>query len=181
MTSPRTDALAQALFDFDGKRTAPLEQFAAAHSADADLIAELCDFAASDDPNLQTAATWLLKRFGVGDAQLSSRQTETLLRLLVDESGWLPRIHILQMMDTLVLPAEMAAPLMNALAAQARGDNTFIRAWSVHGAVALAEQAPAYRASALDLLAAAERDEAASVRARVRKLRKAYDWLNTAC
>ena len=177
MTSPRTDALAQALFDFDGKRTGPLERFAAAHSADASLIAELCDFAASDDPDLQTAATWLLKRFGVTGAQLSSSQSETLLRLLIEESGWLPRIHVLQMMDTLVLPATLAAPLMNALAAQARGDNTFIRAWSVHGAVALAEQTPAYRASVLDLLAAAEQDEAASVRARIRQLRKNYDWL----
>ena len=180
MTSPRTDALAQALFDFDGKRTAPLEHFAAAHSADASLIAELCDFAAGDDPNLQTAATWLLKRFGVTGAQLSTRQTERLLGLLIEESGWLPQIHILQMMDTLVLPAEMAAPLMKALRAQARGDNTFIRAWSLHGAVALAEQAPACRASVLDLLTEAERDDAASVRARIRKLRKAYGWLNTA-
>ena len=46
------------------------------------------------------------------------------------------------------------------------GANTFIRAWSVHGAAALADQHPAYRERALDLLAAAEQDAAPSVQAR---------------
>ncbi|MCY3779186.1 MAG: hypothetical protein OXG78_02665 [Chloroflexi bacterium] len=176
MTSRRTDALSQALFDFDGRSTGPLERFAAAHSADASLVAELCDFAGGDDHNLQTAATWLLKRFGVTGAQLSPSQSEMLLRLLIQETGWLPRIHVLQMMDTLVVPSSRAAPLMDALAAQARGANIFIRAWSVHGAAVLADQHPAYRDSVLDLLAAAEQDDAASVRARIRRTRRAFDW-----
>ena len=55
MTSSASDALARALFDFDGKRTDVLEAFAADCRADAGLIAELCDFAASDERNLQTA------------------------------------------------------------------------------------------------------------------------------
>ena len=66
---------------------------------------------------------------------------------------------------------------MAALTAQATGANTFIRAWSVHGAVVLADQHPAYRDSALDLLAAAEQDDAASVRARIRRTRKSFAWL----
>ena len=177
MTAGRTDALTEALGDFDGKTTAPLERFAAAYSADAELVAALCDFAASDDDNLQAAATWLLKRFGVTGAQLSPSQSETLLRLLTRETGWLPRLHVLQMMETLSVPAALAAPLMGALTTQATGANTFIRAWSVHGAVALADEHPAYRDRVLDLLAAAEQDEAASVRARIRRTRKTYDWL----
>ena len=103
MTTSTSDALAQTLLDFDGKRTNALEAFAAAHRADASLIAELCDFAASADPNLQTAATWLLKRFGVTGAQLSASQSETLLGLLLRETSWLPKIHVLQMLDTLVV------------------------------------------------------------------------------
>ncbi len=177
MTTARTDALSQALFDFDGKSAGPLERFAAAHNADANLVAELCDFAASADGNLQAAATWLLKRYGVTGAQLSPSQSETLLRLLMQETGWLSRIHVLQMMDTLVVPSSLAAPLMRALAAQAAGANTFIRAWSVHGAAALADQHPAYRDRVLDLLAAAEQDEAASVRARIRRTRQTFDWI----
>ena len=70
--SGRDEALARALLDFDSKRTDELERFAAAHPADASLVAELCDFAGSDDPNLQAGATWLLKRLGVTGAQLSS-------------------------------------------------------------------------------------------------------------
>lgn len=177
MSAARSDALSQALFDFDGKSTGPLERFAAAHNADAELVAELCEFAASDDQNLQAAATWLLKRFGVNSAQLSPGQTETLLGLLTQDTGWLSRIHVLQMLDSLIVPTTLAEPLLAALAAQAVGANTFIRAWSVHGAVVLADQHPAYRDRALDLLAAAEQDEAASVRARIRRSRQAFDWL----
>lgn len=177
MTAGRPDALTQALSDFNGKSTASLQRFAAAHSADTELVADLCDFAASDDGNLQAAATWLLKRFGVTGAQLSPGQSETLLRLLIQETGWLPRLHVLQMMDSLSVPAALAATLMGALEAQAAGANAFIRAWSVHGAAALADQHPAYRGRVLDLLAAAEEDDAASARARIRRTRKAYDWL----
>ncbi len=177
MKADRADALSQALFDFDGKSTSPLERFAAAYSADAMLVAELCDFAASKDSKLQAAATWLLKRFGVTGAELSASQTETLLELLIQETGWLARIHVLQMMETLTVPSALAAPLMRALAEQAAGANTFIRAWSVHGAAALADQHPAYRDSVLDLLAAAEQDDAASVRARIRRTRQAFAWI----
>lgn len=177
MTARRTDALSQALFDFDGKSTVPLEQFAAAHDLDANLVAELCDFAGGDDRNLQAAATWLLKRFGVTGAQLSPSQSETLFGLLIQETGWLSRLHILQMMDSLDVPTSLAEPLLAALAVQAAGANTFIRAWSVHGAVVLADQHPEYRAEVLDLLAAAEQDEAASARARMRRTRGAFDWI----
>lgn len=178
MNAGRADALTQALFDFDGKSTAPLERFAAAYSADASLLAELCDFAAGDDHNVQAAATWLLKRFGAAGAPLSQSQTETLLGLLLlQDSGWLSRLHVLQMMDTLLVPSSLAEPLMDALAAQSAGANTFIRAWSVHGAAALADQQPAFRDRALDLLAAAEQDDAASVRARIRRTRQAFDWI----
>lgn len=177
MNAGRSDALTQALFDFDGKSTAPMERFAAAYSADARLVADLCDFAGGDDRNVQAAATWLLKRFGVTGAQLSPSQSETLLSLLIQETGWLSRIHVLQMMDALIVPLSLAAPLMSALAAQATGANTFIRAWSVHGAATLADQHPEFRDRALDLLAAAEQDEAASVRARIRRTRQAFDWI----
>ena len=177
MNAGRSDALAQALFDFNGKSTAPLERFAAAYSADADLVADLCDFAGGDDRNVQAAATWLLKRFGVTGAQLSPSQSETLLGLLMRETGWLARLHVLQMMDSLIVPAALAAALMGALTTQAAGANAFIRAWSVHGAAALADQHPAYRDNVLDLLAAAEQDTAASVRARIRRTRKAFDWI----
>ena len=83
---------------------------------------------------------------------------------------------LLQMMDTLLVPAALAAPLQPALEDMANGANTFIRAWSAHGAAVLADQHPAYRDAALELLAAAEQDAAPSVRARLRRTRKAFDW-----
>lgn len=154
-----------------------MERFAAAQNVDADLIAELCDFAGGDDRNVQAAATWLLKRFGVTGAQLSPSQNETLLRLLLQESSWLSRLHVLQMMHTLDVPAPLAAPLMTALRAQAAGANAFIRAWSVHGAAVLADQHHEFRDRALDLLAEAGQDAAPSVQARLRRTSQKFDWI----
>lgn len=176
MITPWSDALTQALLDFDGKSTEALERFAVVHQPEPSLVAELCEFAGGDDRNVQAGATWLLKRYGVTGAALSPAQTETLLRLLLHETSWLSRLHVLQMMDTLVMSASLAAPLMEALASLAAGANKFIRAWSIHGAVALADQHPAYRDRALDLLAVAEQDAAPSVQARLRRTRKAFDW-----
>ncbi len=176
MTDAWSDALAQALADFDGVRVAPLQRFAADHAADVCMIAQLCHFAAADGRNLRDAATWLLKHYGVTGAQLTAGQTQVLLRLLLDDVGWLAQIHMLQLLDTLELPADMAAPLMQALERRAAGANTFMRAWSVHGAVVLADQHPAFRERALDLLAAAEQDTAPSVRARIRRTRQAFTW-----
>ena len=177
MNAPWSDALTQALLDFNGKSTGALERFAAAYEPDARLVAALCDFAGGEDRNVQAASTWLLKRYGVTGAQLSSGQTEALLRLLLQETGWLSRLHVLQMMDRLALPSSLAPPLIEALASHSGGANTFIRAWSVHGAAALADQHPAYRDRAMDLLAQAEQDGAPSVRARLRRTRLAFDWL----
>ena len=177
MNAPWPDALTQALLEFDGKSTGALERFAAAHQPDARLIAALCDFAGGADRNVQAASTWLLKRFGETGAQLSAGQTESLLRLLLQETNWLTQLHILQMMDKFVLPSPLTAPLMDALEAQARGAKPFIRAWSAHGAAVLADQHPAYRDRVLDLLAQAEQDGAPSVRARLRRTRGEFDWL----
>lgn len=177
MNAPWTDDLTRALLDFNGKRAEALEGFAANCRLDAALTAALCDFAASEDTNTQAASTWLLKRFGVTGADLSSEQTEGLLRLLLAESHWLARLHVLQLMESLDLRASPAADLMAALEALAGGDNTFIRAWSVHGAAALADQQPAYRERVLDLLARAGQDAAPSVRARRRKTSRAFDWI----
>ncbi|MCY3799155.1 MAG: hypothetical protein OXG84_15205 [Chloroflexi bacterium] len=177
MNAARSDALTQALLDFKGKSTEALEGFAAAYRPDTSLVAELCDFAGGDDHNVQAAATWLLKRYGVTGAQLSPSQSEALLRLLIQETNWLSRIHVLQLMDTLVVPASLAAPLMDALAAQAGGDNKFIRAWSAHCAAVLADQHQEFRDRALDLLAEAGQDAAPSVQARLRRTRQQFDWI----
>lgn len=166
----------QALLDFDGKSTGVLERFAANHQPEPKLVADLCDFAAGEDQNVQAAATWLLKRFAVTGADLSPVQTEMLLRLLLEETTWLSRIHVLQMMDSFVLPSKLAAPLLESLIAQASGDNTFVRAWSCHGAAVLADQHPACRERVRELLAAAEQDAAPSVRARLRKTIQMINW-----
>ena len=177
MSAPRADALTQVLLDFAGKSTESLERFAAAHQPDRHLIADLCDFAASDDRQVQTAATWLLKRYSEAGAALSPRQSETLLRLLLEETSWLSQLHVLQMMEKLVLPAALAPPLIAALAALASGSNTFIRAWSVHAAAVLADQHPSYRGTVLDLIGTAQQDAAPSVRARLRRTSQAFDWI----
>ena len=176
MTSPETDALAEAMLDFDGAHTDALERFAAESAVTPELIQRLCDFASSDDRKAQSAATWLIKRMTGSGATLSARQTETLLDLFSSEIHWQARLHLLQMLDRLVIPAERAPSLWDVLMRLTEAENKFVRAWSYFGLAVLARQHPDFRAEALALLAAGEGDTAASVRARIRRIRKAFKW-----
>jgi len=162
---------------FDGRHTAPLEDIAATLPASAAVLDALCAAALAPDPGQQSAATWLLKRLLEKGGALDAAQTTTLLQALERASGWQAQLHILQTLDKLSLPAEQAETLWRTLAAQTTQPKRMLRAWAYHGMAALGQQHSAYRAAAAQRLAGGAADAAASVRARIRRLRQSYDWL----
>lgn len=176
MSDPETDALARAVLDFDGAHKDVLERFAAENAVTPTLMQQLCDLAGADDRKAQSAATWLIKRMTEKRAMLTETQTETLLDLFSSESKWESRLHILQMLDRMIIPAERAPSLWAALLSQTKDTNKFVRAWSYFGLAVLAEAHADYRGEAIALLVQSEGDDAASVRARIRRIRKTFEW-----
>ncbi len=169
-------SLLEALGAFNGKGTDTLEAIADAYPATADQIQLLCELATSDYTRLQSASTWLLKRMLADGSALSPAQTELVLAVLLRECHWEARLHVLQMMGDLWVPDSMLPKLWNALRDQLKDTNKFIRAWAYFGAAVIADQHPAYRDNVLALLAKGAMEEAASVRARLRWIRKAFNW-----
>lgn len=172
--------LQEALAAFDGKHTDTLKTLAERCPASPDILQQLCDLMHSDEYKLQSAATWLLRRYQQAGADISDDQTATLCDVLLRDSYWEARLHVLQMMDDLFIPKGLVKKLWRTLGEGTRDGKKLIRAWSYHGVAALADQHPGYRDQALALMAEAERDEAASVRARIRRIRKALKWAQTA-
>ena len=177
MTPPPGESLIDALSSFDGKRIDTLKAIAESFPVTPQLLIQLCELTQSEERKMQSASTWLLRRYHQAGAQLSPQQTAQLLQVLLQGSYWEARLHVLQMLDELCIPAELVEPLWTALIGQTCDQNKFIRAWAINGLVVLADQSEQYRDKALALLLQAEVDVAASVRARIRRIRKAFRWL----
>jgi len=159
---PRLEALHAELCD-DAPRDAALTR----------KLAELC---AVDDDNVQVGASWLLRArvewlAAAGDAPTPAFATR-LAALLPDVRDKWARQHLCQCLPVLTVHADAAASFARFLREAAGDPAKFLRAWGLDGFVRLSWQYPALADEARELLARAEDDEAASVRARVRRLAK---------
>lgn len=164
---------------FDGLHTDTLEAIAATLTGDPQTINALCHLALSDERKLQSASTWLLKRLSESGIRPSQAQSEALLSLLLRQSHWEAQLHVLQMIDALTLSEDDLPAVWTRLIDLTSEAKKMIRAWSYHGIAILADQHWEYRAEAMELLERGAADEAPSVRARIRRLRKACKWLGT--
>ena len=177
MTPPPGESLIEALGSFDGKRTETLEAITEVFPVTPQLLTQLCELTQSEERKLQSASTWLLRRYHQAGAELSPQQTAQLLQVLLQDSYWEARLHVLQLLGDLCIPPEFVEALWAELIKQIKDRNKLIRAWSYNGLALLAHHYESYRNEALSRLAHGEQDEAASVRARIRRIRKAFKWL----
>ena len=163
---------------FDGKHTEVLEALAARLSPRPALVRDLCALAKQDEAKLQSAATWLLKRFHEQGYAYSEGEIAMLLDLLGSVGPWEAKLHLLQMLPGLAVPEDRKAGLWRLCKGEnfLQSPNKFLRAWSYNALAVLATQHPAYRKDAAALLAAGREGEAASVRARIRNIVKELDW-----
>lgn len=176
MSDADSQRVAAAIAKYDGKDTDSLAAIAARIEPSTAVLQSLCELVGSDDARIQSASSWLLRRYVSAGAILSQMQSVRALTVLTAGCHWEARLHVLQMMEDLTLPSSRAGQLWGALVEQTTDGNKFIRAWSYQGLAVIADQHPPYRERALNLLAAVEQEEAASVRARIRRIRKTFKW-----
>lgn len=167
---------------FDGRRTASLDSLAERLTPTAGVLRDLFHVAQSGDAKARTASTWLLKRFQENGHVFSKKDTGTLLALLCETDHWEARLHLLQILPVLTIPAERVERLRRALDSDAfvKSANKFVRAWSYNGLAVLADQHPDLRLAVARFLHTALEGEAASVRARVRAILKTMSWARPA-
>ena len=173
------DELRLRLDAFDGAGIDTLEEIASTLDPEAAVLDSLCELALSEDPKLQSASTWLLKRYAEDGHKPNEGQSSSLLEVLLREGHWEAKLHILQMLADLTITETNAQLLWLVLTRQTSASNKLICAWSIHGLAVIAEEHSAYQPMAIEWLERGEQHKAASVRARIRRLRKAYAWLRS--
>lgn len=155
---------------FDGKHMDSLLRVAERLSPDGSTIDQLISLAERSDPPMQIAATWLLKHFQSKKVSFTAGQVTRLVEQLGRAGPWESRLHIVQTLPNLIIPAGCAEQLFQALILLLPERNKFVRAWVYTALHSLASQHRDYAPEVIPLLDQASRDEAVSVRARVRQL-----------
>ncbi len=168
-----------ALRQFDGKHTEPLVPLAD------DFISSNCNFdellaiAEHDDVKLQVAATWVLRRCCDNGVSFDEQTTKALIELLSRVSHWEARLHLLQILPSLTIHSGKVSKLWKILVELTGDSNNFVRAWSYNLLAEIGNQYPKRQKEVLGLLETADQDKAASVRARIRQIRKRLLWTRT--
>ena len=120
----------------------------------------------------QKGASWLLKAQLEGGNHLNNRQAANVCRLLAKLEHWETKLHLLQCLAHISVAKTQRKSVETFLRTTLADTNKFVRAWSYNGFYELALQHPEYQHEAQQLLDMAMRDEAASVKARVRNILK---------
>ena len=159
-----------ALRKFDGKDTEPLEKFSSSVSPDAERVSLLIDFLHKSEQQSQ-AASWILKRWWESGWQFSVQQSKQLIVVLLQAQDWQLRLHLLQLLSGLAIAESQHRELYYHLRYNLEDKNKFVRAWTYNGLAVVAKQYPQYRDEVVQLFELAIKDEAASVKARIRNIK----------
>jgi len=163
-------SLSSALARFDGKAIPLLGQIEAEFGNDPGYLAALVEIIPSDQPHLESGATWLIKDRLERGEKLSEARTEQLAAAAPALTDWQAQLHLAQMVRYLI-PSLPAARILAVEMIELSGHTRpFLRAWSLDALVHLSTLFPEFAGPAQDALATAKTDKAASVRARARHL-----------
>lgn len=155
---------------WDGKTTVLLEEAYGGYGREAWFVETIVGW--HGERPLQRGASWLLKKHLETGGAIEPEQIQAIFRLLPELEHWETKLHILQSMGYLPIDAADVERVEAFLRGCVAADKKFVRAWAYHGFWELARQYPAYRPEVGRMLGQALEDEAASVKARVRKLVK---------
>ena len=124
------------------------------------------------DTLLQVGASWLLKAYLESKYPLSQEQIKAIYSSLNLLEPWEAKLHILQCMPYMPIDKDSKNNVTVFLRLTLTDLNKFVRAWSYNGFYELARQYPDHREETEQFFEMAMRDEAASVKARIRQIMK---------
>lgn len=163
-------SLEQEILNWDGKSSADISDIYSRYSCESNFTITLVDLCKRID--LQKGATWLLKKHLESNHSLSRAQIAIIYTLAPNLHGWEAKLHILQSMAYMPVGEQEKQGVEVFLRNCLMSDNKFVRAWAYNGFYKLALQYPEYKAEVKKFLDMAMKDEAASVKARVRNILK---------
>ncbi len=162
--------LLKVLSAFDGKAISILSEAQAKYGEASTFLSELIELTASQEPNVSDGATWLIKANLEQGTRLTTVQTRNLIKNLEHVTTWQAQLHLCQSFDYLTIAGAQASSIADWLTPLLKHKRPFIRAWSMNAFHILADQHKKFSRQAKAALAEAEKDPAASVRARARNV-----------
>ncbi|WP_298845284.1 hypothetical protein [uncultured Roseobacter sp.] len=156
------------LAEYDGRDTSTLSEITRRHRDQPGFLTALVALAPDQDTTISDGATWILRAELEAGRTLSPRSVRTLTKVLPRITAWQAQLHICQSIGCIDIPAALVPALGHWLRARLDAPRPFLRAWALDALVGLYGNTPEIR-SLLDQM---ESDSAASVRARVRNLRR---------
>lgn len=171
--SAATDArtLHAALSLYDGRHTDLLERIAADHTGEPGWIDALLDAAEPPEGTARSGAIWLLRHARRRHQDLTPDQARRIIALLAQDRHWEQTLNLLQILDTMPIPAESVPRLLRFLDAAAAHERPFVRAWAISALIKIGGDLSEHRRRIADLADRAESQGPASVRARIRRAR----------
>lgn len=162
------------LLEFDGVAVSILSEARMACREEERFHEELLKLCFDDRMAAADGATWILKAELEDGWELPADLTDFLVVSLEKLQSWQAILHICQVVEYLNLTSVQAALFTKWARGQAGHLRPFVRAWALHARVILGCSFEQHRAEAEQALVSAEKDKAASVRARARNLRKTF-------
>ncbi|MBV0913768.1 hypothetical protein [Anianabacter salinae] len=154
---------------YDGRSPSALAELAVRFHNEPGFLDCIVDLAASEEERVSEGATWILKSALEAGGSLDAARTERLIASLDKVTAWQARLHVCQIVRRLEVPGVDEDRLRAWLLDRLGAERPFLRAWALDALCSLAGTADD------SLLEKMAEDPAASVRARVRNLRKDFE------
>ncbi len=142
---------------------------------DPSLCSQLIEHIAAN-AGYQGVASWFLKRHLETGGRLSGEQINQVYGAAEQLEDWESILHILQCIPYLGIPVTSRATAERFVRHSLQHANKFVRAWAYNGFAELADVYEDLQLEVAELLETAARQEAASVKARIRQVSRRFSW-----
>lgn len=163
-------SLEQEIASWNGKSSHDIDAIYNRHYEDDSFNSKM--IGVSRKVSLQKEATWLIKRYLEDGHIIEARKYATLFKLLPKLEHWESKLHILQCLSYMQIGVTAKKNVDMFLRKCLIDDNKFVRAWAYNGFYEISLQYPEYNEEVKQIFNMAMRDEAPSVKARIRNIVK---------
>ncbi|KAA3604629.1 MAG: hypothetical protein DWQ06_04085 [Calditrichaeota bacterium] len=158
---------------FDGKRVKSLEQVFEKYKFNEFFLLQLVKFVRIEDSKTQTASTWLIKKSLEESLTLEpSLLGKLFTSLKFVEGNWEAELHLCQILHFVEFQKDYKNEIESFVRKCLKSENKFVRAWSYSAFYKLSLDFEEFESEVKMLLESALENEAASVKARIRRILK---------
>jgi len=160
----------QAILDWDGKSADDIQAVFKTYAKRSGFINKIVDL--SLEPVYERGSTWLIKAWLESGNKLDPSQISKVYASLNKLEDWQAKLHVLQSIPYMPISNADSKKVHRFLINSLSNENKFVRAWSYNGLHELSKIHTHYLEEANMFFKLAMRDEAPSVKARIRNILK---------